>query len=218
MLCDFVRQKCCLDNFFIQDIFDARSIFKEKYQSDSFITLFMTAFYYILNCEFRSIGFSLHLNHNKQKFRFPMDVSPREFERPCVIVDVANQLNRIGIKNYRDRVTYLRSNIYTILEKLVTKHPEPNLLVFFIHQGDRSKGYNCPEIIRIFDWQDTPSMRILLEGTPASPFDRQVFYITIPCHLFLAPELAYPGGGTRVVRRDFVFNLGNEPGYPGGGG
>lgn len=215
LMCDLIRRKCCLENFFIQDIFDPRSIFKEKYKSDSFTSLFMTAFYYILNCEFRSTGFPLQLNHNKQKFRFPMDVSPNEFERPCVIVDVANQLNRIG--DYQSRVRYLKTNIFTILDKLIKKHPEPNLLVFFVHQGDRSKQYNCPEIIHIFDWRDDVMIRTLLNGTPTKPFDRQIFYMTIPCHLFLAPELAYPGS-TRVVRRDFAFNLGNEPGYPGGGG
>lgn len=220
MLGDLIQKKCCLENFFIQDLFRPGIIFKESYQYNSYTELFSTSFYYILNCEFSSKKFPLKLNHAKSKFRFPIDVNPIEFERPCILIDVANQFNkdknpRFAI--YSDRVSYLRTHMRTLLESIYERHPEPNLMIFFIHQGDRSKGYNCPEIISVSEWVNDPILKTLLQGTGTHPFDRKALYISIPCHLFLAPEPDYPRD-TRIATREFYFNVGDEPGYPGGGG
>jgi hypothetical protein len=222
ILCELIRKKCQLDNFFIQDLFNPNTIFKDRYKSDSFTELFSTAFYYILNCEFDSTNFPLRRNNNANvTFKFPLDIDPIEFERPTIVIDVANQFNKNkdpSFSDYSNRVRYLKNNIVIILSKLLRKHDEQNLLVIFVHQGDRSKKLNCPELINILEWDQRGELDLLLNGTKDDPIDRKVFNISVPCHLFLSPELAYPSH-TRIVNRNFYFNTGNdEPGYPRGGG
>lgn len=221
MLGDHIQKKCCLENFFIQDLFHPGIIFKESYKYDSsYMELFGTAFYYILNCEFPSKDFPLKLIHKRSNFKFPIDVDPIEFERPCILIDVANQFNKDKHPNfsrYSYRIQYLQKNITQILENICERHVEPNLMIFFINQGDRSKNFNCPEIIDVVQWVNNNALRILLNGTVSDPKDRKALYISVPCHLFLSPQPDYPNQ-TRIVDRDFYFNMGNEPGYPGGGG
>jgi hypothetical protein len=100
------------------------------------------------------------------------------------------------------------------LEKIFVKHTEPNLLIFFINQADHSKKTNCPEIFDILKWTKSSQLIPLLNGTDSEPLDRKVLYITIPCILFLYPELKFPSQ-TRDEIRNYYFNQGNnEPGYP----
>lgn len=217
ILIDIIKKSCSLSNFFIQDIFEVSLLFKEKYKFDSYIDLFQTAFYYILNCEYTNENVDLKINHNNERFKFPIDVNIDEYKRPIIIIDVANQFNKNydpTLLTYQDRVSYLKKNMYTMLEKLFKIHQEPNLMVLFVNQADRNKKNNCPEIINILKWLKNHHLNLLLNGDENNPLDRKILYITVPCYLFLYPELDYPNK-TRKVLRNYYFNHGQfEPGYP----
>jgi len=217
ILIDIIKKPCPLSNFFIQDIFEISSLYKEKYKYNSYIDIFQTTFYYILNCEYKNENVDLKINHKNEKFKFPIDINIDEFKRPVIIIDVANQFNQEFnpiLKTYNERIKYLKENMYEILEKLFKIHQEPNLMVLFINQADRHKKNNCPEIINILKWFKQAKFDLLLKGDINTPFDRKVLYITIPCYLFLYPELFYPNK-SRVLSRPYYFNNGfDEPGYP----
>ena len=195
-----INTKCSFDNFFIQDLFNPSRIFKSRYVNDPYSDIFMTSFYYILNCEYKKIPLKTKKKSNN---KFPLDVDISEFDRPCVLVDVANQFYDKG--SFDGRVQFLKKHIFAILNDFFSIHTEPDILIIFVHQGDLGKQFNCPEIYSVAQW-DFRVNSLLQE-------DRKAIYISVPCNLFLYPEINYPSQ-TRFVERNFRFNTGEEPGYP----
>lgn len=230
LLTNTIQQRCTLSNFLLQDLFAPESVFKVKYRHDKFVDVFITAFYYILNCTFEKSNTPFQYKNEGSEFKFPMDVDPKEFDKPCILIDVANQFfwvsdtaNKNQIQSgrkaltsrekYKIRFQHLKKNIRKILEQLFSIHDETDMLVIFINQGSFEMGYNCPEIYSVTRWN--LGLDDLLRGSGTRRLHRKVLYISVPCHLFLYPELRY-ATPSRIVRRNYYFNEGSrgEPSYP----
>jgi len=219
-----IKEPCMLSNFFLQDIFTPEAVFKHIYKKKSFIDIFSTSFYYLLNCEFpNTVAPSFKKTHQNATFKFPMDIDPREWLRPCIIIDVANEFQ--GIKNGKDFMTrenYLLTNIDDILKKLFLKNDDPRLMVLFIHQAYLPAGTNCPEIMDMIN----PQNRSGLKGTRSNPLDRIALYITVPCNIFTYPNPRVPGlfpptrgdhGEKTTIVHPYQFNYDRkEPRYNNG--
>lgn len=216
LLCQEIQRPCALSNFFLQDIFTPSSIFKETYRDDVYIDHFMTSLYYLTGCRFPTKNVPLRaMRAVGNKMHFPMDVDPREWNRPCMLVDVSNQFHGVpGGNAYANRVAYLRTHLVDILGKLFGKNRDPDLMVLFVHQADLSDpDSNCTTIEDLSKSLHGADKR-LVNGTVEDPMNRVVLYITVPCNLFLYPELVVPD--RTVVTRPFWFNMGPyDPAYPG---
>lgn len=178
------RMGCHIDNIFLQDIFDPALIFKSKYEPYNF-NIFLTSFYYIMNCRYSkslSIGLSIQKNESFY-FRFPMDISPKEWCRPIILIDVSNVLQSRGphffinnkmynAKNFFDRKKAIVENHKYILTRLFQKHPEPNTMVLFVtqHNANTLPKKTCLSITKL--WKETSS-------------DRKAFLIEVPCNDFV---------------------------------
>ena len=198
-----IQNNCPTSNFFIQDIFTPAAVFKAYYSHKSFIDIFTTSFYYLLNCEFPTESIPLKKNHSETMVKFPLDIAPIEWQRPTIIVDVANEFHQIG--DYAQRVNYLFDHIDEMLTKLFNKHDEPRLMVIFVHQGDLSSQTNCPEI---YNFRSATNQH-LIDGTLEQPLNRVAVYLTVPCNVFQYPELNLPK--LTQVLHPYYFNYGIEP-------
>ena len=198
-----LQQNCPTSNFFIQDIFKPEAIFKHNYHEKSFIDIFTTSFYYLMNCTFPSNIIPLNKNHSQPRIKFPLDISSLEWQRPTIIVDVANEFKAKG--DYNQRESFLFANIDSILEKLFKKNDDPRIMVIFVNQSNLSANSNCPEI---YNFKST-SNEHLIDGTSESPLNRVVLYLTVPCNIFQYPELNMPEY-TQILH-PYYFNYGAQP-------
>lgn len=198
-----LQQNCQASNFFIQDIFRPEAIFKHSYFERSFIDIFTTSFYYLMNCTYSTHTIPLNKNHSQPKVKFPLDISTLEWQRPTIIVDVANEFKSKG--DYNQREGFLFINIDSILEKLFKKNDDPRIMVIFVNQSNLSANTNCPEIYNF----KSATNEHLIDGTPERPFNRVVLYLTVPCNIFQYPELNLPEY-TQLLH-PYYFNYGAQP-------
>ena len=135
---------------FLQDIFDPSLIFKSKYEPVNF-NIFMTSFYYLMNCKYKRGTMDLSIRRNESLlFHFPLDINLKEWCRPIILVDVANVLRtrdkfKIGkntyiSKDFKDRKNAILDNSDFILQRLFKKHPDPHTMVLFIAQSECYKN------------------------------------------------------------------------------
>lgn len=199
-----IQKNCVTSNLFIQDIFTPDAVFKKFYHEKIlFIDIFTTSFYYWLNCTFPTEAIPLKKNHLNPHIKFPLDIAPIEWQRPTIIVDMANEFYDIG--NYSQRVNYLFHHIDEILTKLFDKHDDPRLMVIFVNQADLNSQTNCPEI---YDFTSKTN-QYLIDGTLAQPLNRVALYLTVPCNVFQYPKLNVPE--YTQVYNPYYFNHGTEP-------
>lgn len=192
---DETKSICHLDNMFLQDIFDPSLIFKSKYEPVNF-NIFMTSFYYLMNCKYKRGTMDLSIRRNESLlFHFPLDINLKEWCRPIILVDVANVLRtrdkfKIGkntyiSKDFKDRKNAILDNSDFILQRLFKKHPDPHTMVLFIAQSECYKNtkQTCVNIKNLWKQKNTA---------------QKAFFIEVPCHDFV-----YKLGGRQILDGKF---------------
>jgi hypothetical protein len=218
LLITTIQQPRSLSNTFIDDIFRPEYILNWRYDSSNYRHIFTTSFYYLLKCKFNSVDIPLLKSHHFSECTFPLDIDPLEWLRPCVIIDVSNQFYdlkslinpKTGLvfpflrSDHNTRREYILQNIDSILDALFKKEyfDHPNMLVLFIHPSDHNSGSTCTEIL---DMMTELQNKELLEGNKELPLNRKALYISIPCNLFLPPDLDTPE--EILVRKPFHTNI-----------
>jgi len=218
LLITTIQQPRSLSNTFIDDIFKPEYVLNYSYDSSNYRNIFTTSFYYLLKCKFNSVDIPLLKNHHFDECTFPFDIDPIEWLNPTVIIDVTNQF--YDVKNLIDPTTgakfpmigslhntrreYLFRNCDGILDALFKKQyfDHPNMLVLFVHPSDNTSGTTCTEIL---DIMSELKNKAILIGDATLPLNRKALYISIPCNLFLPPDLDEPE--TMLVRKPFHPNL-----------
>ena len=176
--------KCSISNIFIQDIFKPEYIFKKKYTPNS-IDMYITSFYYLMQCTYLKKKFPLSVQSANVSFSFPLNIDLKEWIRPVFIIDVQNALLfkktiTINGKKYDTTSFAKRKDIILIerkyiLEKLFEKHNLVGALILFISQSDVNETQNC---LKITDLQNAETKNIL-------GFNRVALFIEVPCSEFI---------------------------------
>lgn len=218
LLITTIQQPRSLSNTFIDDIFRPEYVLNWHYDSSNYRHIFTTSFYYLLKCKFISVDIPLQKTHHFDECNFPLDIDPLEWLRPCVIIDVSNQFYDLrslidpntgnvfpfSRSDHNTRREYILQNIDFILDTLFKKHyfDHPNMLVLFIHPSDHNSRSTCTEIL---DMMTELHNKELLVGNEALPLNRKALYISIPCNLFVPPDL--DGPGELLVKKPFHPNI-----------